>query len=191
MEDIITIVVFLLFGLFGLFKHALEKKRGHPGGPGQPTGRDGGLDDWPELEEVEARPVRPTSARPASPQSPLPAPAPIAKPKPVLTGRAVDPILQEALRKLAAAQARQDAAVAAQPAPVAAAELAAPAPLNPLTQVAEQSLAAGFPAMKSMYMRTPGIGPRRLVSVRAMGVKNLRQGIIMAEILAPPRAFDI
>jgi hypothetical protein len=186
MEDIITLVVFLLFGLVGLLKHVVEKKRARPFDTGQPTVPAENLDEWAELErQPEPRRARAPAARPATAQPP----PPVDVQKPVLTGRRVDPLIQEALRKLEAVEARKRAAEAqrAQPDPATT-----PPPLAAAAQQpADEVPTAGIPVLKGLYTRPAGLGSRRVVPIRIMGVKSLRQGIIIAEILGPPRAFDI
>lgn len=56
--------------------------------------------------------------------------------------------------------------------------------------VIDESMAVAFPAAKAA-VRQARTGTHRAIRVRAQGRSNLRRGILLSEILGPPRAFDL
>jgi len=57
-------------------------------------------------------------------------------------------------------------------------------------EVARASLGAAMPA-RSRLVQTVRVGARRRIPLAATGRDRLRQAILMREVLARPRAFDL
>jgi len=76
------------------------------------------------------------------------------------------------------------------PAESVEAAAAPPAPPQSQKELVDQTMAKAFPRAIKMVRETRR-SVRSPIHLSARGKKNLRHGILMAEVLGPPRAYDI
>ncbi len=145
----------------------------------RPTPSDRVREILEQLAQGEASP--PATAPPVPPPLPAPAPPPLPAPRPAYAA----PVTRRYLT--------EDTATPPAPAPVRASiEEAAPAaPRLPSTDaVYRESLRKAFPPAMAIIRETRSQG-RPPFAVRLRGRHSLRQAIVLAEVLGPPRAFDL
>ena len=209
MDTLIFVVLFLVFGLvrvLGELAKQRANRKERPSTPAPQRGEKGEWEDWKsvfeEMSSGKTAPAKPAPPRPApippvievedgreqredvaGPASTPMAPPP-ARPRPVMS----------APREGAPTQVEAPALAVA--ASVVATGLGAlgvcpePATANSPRAMMSASLAAGFPHHIAIPP-PPTLGTHRRIRVRLHSRQNLRQGILLSEILGQPRAFDV
>ena len=193
-ESVVFVVMFVVIAAIKLFKGFMESQQG--GSKSKDWDDDGGWEDW----ETGGQKAGSASA---SRSTPPPQPKPVltsAQPRsgvPHPTGRTISPALQEVIRERAEAKLREMAEKGNGPKVKRAQNRASapPPPIprrlsNPAAEAMGASLATAFPAARKM---TRGIGAKSRAPIRLDGIgrANLRRGLLMSEVLGPPRAFDV
>ncbi len=195
MEEVFNLLIFLVvFGvvIFRAIKQASNK------GPGTPNTST--LDDWSQWEEWKPQPTQPQSTQPHqetaapayTPLSDAFPTAPAAGPPPVPTARrapASTPMQTKVTTVRASAQAgsrraqreTETLAEAGRQAELAKA-------MSQTATIAEQSLAVAFPeANRQIRELQRDNRPPIVVHIRG----NLKQAMLMREIISRPRSFDV
>lgn len=193
METLITILIVVIALGVQVVKAVREQREA--GG-----GRTGGSDGWWE-EQTPTAPAAPAAS--PTPVRTVPATKPVPTPS-----QHVQAILRQ-LQEQAQAKAQQPAPkairiakTAPQPPPerryldeeTIETELgkAARAATEQATQdIYSQSAAAAFPVVAVPAVRLQRTDHRAPIRLRSRGRASLRQAILLGEVLAPPRAFDV
>jgi hypothetical protein len=207
MENLIPILIVIGVVIYKVVK-AVQEQQGENGGGG---------DGWWE-EEGDSSPSQPkttpTRQTPTRQTPPQPAPAK-ARPQP---STHVQQILRQLQEQGQGRQAAPEPKPTPQPRPQVAAVQERPQRRSQPTRqyldegqveaelvrkaradadaatadVYKQSVAAGFPAVMTKTRRGAQAASKRpAIHVRARGRRDLRQTILLAEALGPPRAFDV
>jgi hypothetical protein len=198
LENLLPFIIIGVIILFRIVKAVLEQASQTRSAPRREETweEDQGWETW---QAPPSEPAVPESPAPSKPTPPVLVPSP-----------EIAAILEKLAERKRQKQAPQPAPEPVVPAaaPPKAPDLAVPLPETSVVvaspqggepplpaikspeQVVSESLAAGFPDTGRMAASTDP-GQRQRIIVPVVGRRNLRTGILLAEILGPPRAFDL